>query len=141
MDKRTARRGWVEEDSGRAMGDEETTVADLRRDLAAFMDERDWRQFHTPSNLSHAIAIEAAELMEQFLWLSEEEERALLEDDARRGALVDELADVLVYSLTLADVLEIDVSAAVRDKMARNERRFPASTWRGRARDDVMEGG
>jgi len=119
--------------------DAETTVADLRRALVDFMDEREWQQFHTPSHLSHAIAIEAAELMEHFLWLSEDEEMALLEDEARLSALTDELADVLIYSLTLADTLGIDVSAAVREKMARNARRFPVSRWRGRARDDVKD--
>ena len=120
------------------MTDAETTVADLRRDLAAFMDERDWQQFHTPSHLSHALAIEAAELMEHFLWLSDEEEMALLEDETRRSALVDELADVVIYSMTLADALDVDVSTAVREKMARNARRFPALMWRGRARDEGM---
>ena len=121
------------------MTDADTTIAALRRELAAFMDERDWQQFHTPSNLSQAIAIEAAELMEVFLWLSDEEEAALLEEEAQRSAVIDELADVLVYSLTLADALDIDVSEAVRDKMARNARRFPAKTWRGRARGSRLE--
>lgn len=121
------------------MTDADTTIAALRRELAAFMEERDWQQFHTPSNLSQAIAIEAAELMEVFLWLSDEEEAALLEEEAQRSGVIDELADVLVYSLTLADALGIDVSEAVRDKMARNARRFPAATWRGRARGSRVE--
>ena len=121
------------------MSDAETTVGDLRSELAAFMEDRDWRQFHTPSNLSQAIAIEAAELMEVFLWLSDEEEAALLEEEAQRSGVVNELADVLIYSLTLADALGVDVSTAVREKMAANEARFPAATWRGRARGSRVE--
>ena len=139
-EERGAARASADGEEDDEMTDARTTVADLRRDLAAFMEERDWQQFHSPSHLSRAIAIEAAELMEHFLWLKDGEEEALLEDEAKRSALVDELADVLIYSLTLADALAIDVSAAGREKMARNARRFPVSRWRGRARDDGMVG-
>ncbi len=114
--------------------DEDTTVADLRRRVAAFVAARDWEQFHSPGNLGQAIAVEAAELMEHFLWLTQEQAASALEDEVNRAAVVDELADVLIYALSLANTLEIEVSAAVLGKLERNERRFPVETWRGRAR-------
>jgi NTP pyrophosphatase (non-canonical NTP hydrolase) len=116
--------------------DEETTLADLRGRVAAFIAERDWEQFHTPENLSRAIAVEAAELMEHFLWLDGEETASLMDSSERAEAVVDELADVLIYVLSMANTLEIDVSRAILGKLARNERRFPVETWRGRARTD-----
>lgn len=101
-------------------------MRDLMREVAAFRDARDWRQFHTPRNLTRAISVEAGELLEVLLW----------DDDVSGNldALTDELADVLIYSLSLADVLGIDPAEAVRDKLARNEQRFPVATFKGRAR-------
>jgi len=119
------------------MTDGETTLADILDAIAAFVSERDWEQFHSPQNLSQAISIEAAELMEHFLWLTAGQAAAVLDDDERRAAVVDELADVLIYGFSLANALDIDVSTAVREKLARNARRFPEAEWRGRARNDV----
>ena len=116
--------------------DEYSTVAELRDRVAAFVADRNWKQFHSPENLSQAIAIEAAELMEHFLWLGEEQAARLLEEEAKRAAVADELADVLIYALSLANALDVDVSAAILAKLKRNERRFPAESWRGRARTD-----
>jgi len=118
------------------MADGETTLAELREAVADFIAERDWEQFHSPDNLSQAIAIESAELMEHFLWLAREEVAAVLEDEAERAAVADELADVLIYGLSLANALDIDVSGAILEKLERNERRFPAALWRGRARPE-----
>jgi len=118
------------------MTDEAVTVAELRERVAAFISERDWEQFHSPENLAQAIAIEAGELMEPFLWLTDEEAAALLEDEAGRAPVVDELADVLIYALSLANALNVDLSEVVVEKLERNERRFPAEAWRGRARAD-----
>ncbi|MBE9508810.1 MAG: nucleotide pyrophosphohydrolase [Chloroflexi bacterium] len=115
------------------MTDERTTLAELRQRVAEFVDARDWKQFHTPQNLSAAIAIEAAELMEHFQWLTGEQAAAAMQDEAKRAAVADELADVLIYALSLANALEVDVSAAVASKLERNEQRFPVKEWRGRA--------
>ncbi|HEY75987.1 MAG TPA: nucleotide pyrophosphohydrolase [Thermoflexia bacterium] len=124
------------------MSDETTTLAQLRRQIAHFVAARAWETYHTPKNLSVAIAIEAAELMEHFLWLSPEQAAAAMEDPRRRAAVVDELADVLIYALSMANALGTDVSEAVRTKLARNEQRFPPDQWRGRARgvDDASVG-
>ena len=109
-------------------------MAHLRQRVAEFVAARDWEQFHVPKNLSIAIAVEAAELMEHFQWLTHEQAAAAMQDEARRAAVADELADVLIYVLSLANALGVDVSAAVLSKLERNERRFPIEAWRGRAR-------
>jgi NTP pyrophosphatase (non-canonical NTP hydrolase) len=123
------------------MADQNTTLADLRQRVAEFVADRDWEQFHVPKNLSVAVAVEAAELMEHFQWLTHEQAAASLRDEAERAAVADELADVLIYALSLANVLDVDVSAAVLGKLERNERRFPAAEWRGRARGVQDAGG
>jgi len=110
------------------------TVANLRRRVARFVAARDWGQYHEPKNLSMSIAIEAAELMEHFQWLDPDRASQALRDDDKLVAVADELADVLIYSLSLANVLDIDVSAAILGKLDRNEHRFPVRSWRGRAR-------
>jgi len=114
------------------MADDRTTLADLRRRVAAFVAARDWQPYHTPRNLSVAIAIEAAELLEHFQWLDDAQAAQVLQDPQELAAVADELADVLIYALSLANALDIDVSAAVLGKLARNERRFPVEEWRGR---------
>jgi NTP pyrophosphatase (non-canonical NTP hydrolase) len=122
--------------------DDETTLADLRRHVAEFVAARDWEQFHTPKSLSCAVAIEAAELMEAFQWLGDEDAAAALKDEEMRAAVIEELADVLIYALSLANALGISVSGAVLEKLRRNKYRFPVEAWRGRARpDDVGETG
>jgi NTP pyrophosphatase (non-canonical NTP hydrolase) len=119
--------------------DDETTLADLRHCVAEFVAARDWEQFHTPKSLSCAVAIEAAELMEAFQWLTEEEAARAVEDGEMRAAVIDELADVLIYALSLANAIGVSVSAAVLEKLERNAYRFPVEVWRGRARAEDVE--
>ena len=116
------------------MADHDITIADLRRRVAEFVAARDWEQFHTPKNLSMSVAIEAAELMEHFQWLTQEQAAAAMQDEAKRAAVADELADVLIYALGLANTLDVDVSTAILNKLEHNERRFPAGEWRGHVR-------
>jgi len=114
------------------MSDLETSISELRELVREFVDARDWRQFHTPKNLSMSLAIEAAELMEHFQGLSPEESRALAGQAEKRAEVGEELADVLCYALALANELGLDVSEAVRDKMVKNARKHPADEYRGR---------
>lgn len=102
--------------------------------LRAFRDDRDWKQFHNPKDLAAAIAIEAGELQEHFLWKSQDEVAADLATPARRQAVVDEFADVLICTLLLADCLGLDIDRAVREKTAANARKYPVSRARGTAR-------
>ena len=114
------------------MSDRDTTIAELRDLVRSFVDERDWRQFHAPKNLGMSLAIEAAELMEHFQWLTVGESRALRDDSQRLSAVGEELADVICYALALANELDLDLSDAVRDKVRKNELKYPAAEYRGR---------
>jgi NTP pyrophosphatase (non-canonical NTP hydrolase) len=108
------------------------TLEELAERLRAFAEERDWEQFHSPKNLSMALAVEAAELLEHFQWLTEEESLAL--PPARRDAVAEELADVFIYLVRLADRLGIDLLAAAGEKMVKNAERYPAEKSRGHKR-------
>jgi NTP pyrophosphatase (non-canonical NTP hydrolase) len=114
------------------MSDQNTTIAALRDLVRRFVDERDWHQFHSPKNLSMALAIEAAELMEHFQWITTDASRSIHERPEKLAEVRDELADVLCYALALANELDIDVGTAMRDKMVKNERKYPATEYRGR---------
>ena len=117
--------------------DQQTTVAELREIIRQFVDERDWSQFHTPKNLAMALAIEAAELMEHFQWLTPEESRAIADQPEKRTAVGEELADVIGYALAIANELGLDVSLAIRNKMVKNIQKYPVDQFRGRyGRDD-----
>lgn len=114
--------------------DDHTPIADLRRAVAAFVDARDWQPFHGMKNLSMSIAIEAAELMERFQWLTTEEAQAAVDDPGERAAVADELADIVIYCLSLSNALDLDVSSAVLGKLETNEHRYPVDEFRGRFR-------
>ncbi len=104
--------------------DSNTTVAELRAVVQEFVDERQWRKFHNAKNLSMSLAIEAAELMEHFQWLTTDEVVAGEQIDLKE--IADELADVTCYALAMANVLKIDLSQAVRSKMVKNRIKYPA---------------
>jgi dCTP diphosphatase len=116
------------------MSDSQTTVAELRRLVNAFIDARDWHQFHSPKNLAMSLAIEAAELMEHFQWISTDQSRQVAGQPEQISQVADELADVLCYVLAMANELNLDLSQAVRQKMAKNEQKYPADQFRGRAK-------
>ena len=99
-----------------------TTIESLTQALRRFAAERDWEQFHSPKNLAAALTVEAAELLEHFQWLTEEQSRNLPAD--KRAAVSHEIADVLLYLLQIADKLQIDVVAAANAMGFRPLRRF-----------------
>jgi NTP pyrophosphatase (non-canonical NTP hydrolase) len=119
-------------DSPRPATDATTTVAELRKIVADFVAERDWSQFHSPKNVSMALAIEAAELMEHFQWLTTDASRKLVDDPERLAAVGEEIADVVGYSFALANELGIDLSSTIRAKMVKNAIKYPADQYRGR---------
>jgi dCTP diphosphatase len=104
----------------------------LNARLLSFARARDWEQFHSPKNLVMALAGEAGELLEHFQWLSEEQSRTLPE--AKRREVAHEMADILIYLIRLSERLGIDLLAAADEKIAINERRYPADRVRGDAR-------
>jgi dCTP diphosphatase len=116
-----------------ALSDSATTVSELRERVLAFVRERDWEQFHSPKNLSMALAAEAAELMEHFLWATPEESRAVAADPARRARIAEELADVVIYALEFANATGLDVAASIEGKIAANARKYPVDKARGRS--------
>lgn len=106
----------------------------LRDEIAAFRDARNWRQFHTPKNLAAALAIEAAELQEQFLWCTDAESEDRIRNPATRRAIAEELADVVNYALLLADRMKLDLPGEVRRKIRINARKYPVKKARGTAK-------
>lgn len=106
---------------------------DLQRELREFAAKRDWQRFHTPKNLVMALTGEVGELVELFQWLTPEESAAVMAQPGRAERVRDEVADVFAYLLRLADVLDIDLAAALREKVRRNEQRYPVALAKGRA--------
>ncbi|WP_280297083.1 nucleotide pyrophosphohydrolase [Nocardia abscessus] len=105
----------------------------LQRMVADFVSERGWGDFHTPKNLIMALTGEVGELAELFQWLTDDQSRALMADASRRARVEEEVADVLIYLLRLADVLQIDLAAAVEAKLLTNAERYPIERVYGRA--------
>ena len=105
--------------------DVSTTISQLKDEIQQFVQDRNWGQYHTPKNLGMSIAIEAAEIMEHFQWHSSKDSVDLIKVPEIKQQVADELADVLVYCLVLANQADIDISSALRSKMARNQTRFP----------------
>jgi NTP pyrophosphatase (non-canonical NTP hydrolase) len=101
-------------------------LGELQAELRHFAAERDWQPFHTPKNLTTALMVEAAELAQIFQWHTPEESRTAHEDAAVKQRIGEEVADVLLYLLQVADHCQIDVSQAVRDKLALNAVKYPA---------------
>lgn len=114
------------------MSDHVTTMSELRALVRNFVEERDWNQFHAPKNLSMSLAIEAAELMEHFQWLTVDASRQLGQDPVKLVAVGEELADVLCYVLALANELNLDLSEILRRKMIKNVEKYPVEQFRGR---------
>ncbi len=110
--------------------DARVTVEELKIEMRQFVAERDWQQFHSPKNLSMSIAIEAAELMEHFQWLNQEQSRQLDENSTQQVG--EELADVICYALAMANQLDLDIATTVRAKMEKNRLKYPADQFRGR---------
>ena len=107
----------------------ETTIEALTAEIRAFRDARDWLQFHNPKELAVAIAAEAGELLQHFVWQDHRQSERRLVD--RRDEIASEMADVAILVFELADNSGIDLAAAMRAKLARNEERYPADRARG----------
>jgi len=109
-------------------------LMELTRLIAAFRDARDWSQFHSLRNLIVSLNLEAGELLELTQWKTDEEIDYLPTDFQGREALEDECADVLLYLLLIADWARIDLEAATRAKLAKNEAKYPVERFRGSRR-------
>ncbi len=107
-------------------------IQELQASLRRFAEERDWEQFHSPKNLAAALSVEAAELLEHFQWLTEEQSRSLSPEQQEQVG--EEIADVLLYLLQLADKLQIDPMDAAKKKLALNAEKYPVERARGTSR-------
>jgi NTP pyrophosphatase (non-canonical NTP hydrolase) len=116
------------------MPDQTTTVAELRETMRRFIADREWNQFHSPKNLAMAMVAEAAELMEHFLWMDNDESHRLMQDARRLDPVCDEIADVLGVCLALCNALDLDLSDLFCRKMAKNVLKYPVDKARGRYR-------
>jgi NTP pyrophosphatase (non-canonical NTP hydrolase) len=108
------------------------TLTELRDALRRFAAERDWEQFHSPKNLAIALSVEAAELLERFQWLGEQDSRSLSPEQL--AGVRDELADVLLYLVRLADKLDVDLLEAAKRKIDANAKKYPVEKARGSSR-------
>ena len=115
------------------MNDRETRLQEIKERISDFARERDWEQFHLPKNLSMAIAAEAAELMEHFLWQSPEQSCRDLDVEAVRAAVSEELADIVIFAIQFANVSGIDLAAAIDAKIERNAAKYPVDKARGKS--------
>ena len=106
-----------------------TRIEDLTAEIRAFRDARDWRQFHTPKELAIAITAEAGELLQHFVWQDAAQSERRVTD--RRSEIESEIADVAILLFELADNSGIDLAAAMRSKLARNEERYPVNKAKG----------
>ena len=107
-------------------------MKELLAQIKQFNDERDWEQFHSPKNLVMALMVETAEIGEIFQWLSEDASKNLSEDRLKRVS--EELGDVFIYLVNLADKLGIDLNKAAMEKLKKNSEKYPAEKVRGSSR-------
>jgi dCTP diphosphatase len=106
-------------------------ITELTQAVTEFVRERDWEQFHSPKNLSMALSVEVAELMEHFQWLTTEQSNTL--DQNKHQQVTDEIADVFIYLIRLSTVLDIDLIAAASQKLVKNREKYPAEIVKGKS--------
>ena len=111
-----------------SLSDGSTSVNQLKQLVSAFISERDWNKYHTPKNIAVSVVLEASELLEHFQWSPPADEEI---DAAKKLQISEELADVMAYLLSLANVLEIDVSSAMAAKMKKNRKKYPVDQFNG----------
>ncbi len=115
------------------LSDATTPIAELKQRILDFARERDWEQFHSPKNLSMALAAEAAELMEHFLWATGEQSAEIVRTPLRRQKIEEELADIVIYAFEFANITKLDVAAVIESKMAANALKYPVEKAKGRS--------
>ena len=110
--------------------DDIINIFELKKKISKFADDREWIKYHSPKNLSMALSVEAAELMEIFQWMTGDESLTV-EDETQRSNISDELADIFVYVVRIADRLDINLSESIKIKMKKNAEKYPAELVRG----------
>ena len=114
--------------------DQKVTVEELKKLVAKFRDEREWNKYHNPKDLAVSMSIEANELLELFQWKTNEEVEELLKNNEKYQKVMEELADVMIYCLNLADTIGADLSDAIKKKLELNEKKYPIEKIKGNYR-------
>lgn len=112
--------------------DEKITISELKKMVENFVVERQWEQFHNPKNLSMAISIEAAELMDIFKWVSSDDSKNISSKDKYRQPIKDEIADIIIYCIAFANRNSIDISDVIKAKLKKNAIKYPSEVYKGR---------
>ena len=118
----------------RMIRDSTASIEDLKKSVARFIRERDWEQFHSPKNLSMAVSIEAAELMEIFQWMGVDEARRRSRMPRLRKKIEEEIADIAIYTLSLCHSLGLDLSSCIERKIEKNRKKYPVEKCKGKYR-------
>jgi dCTP diphosphatase len=105
-------------------------IKKIQKQLADFANERDWDQFHNPKNLAMALSVEASELVEIFQWLTPEQAEAIM-SSSESEHVKEEMADIMIYLIRIADKLNVDLESAVTDKIVKNGKGYPVSLSKG----------
>ena len=113
--------------------DKNTVIDELITNIRQFLSERDWEKYHNPKDLAESICIEAAELLQLFQWIKPEESEQFKKDSMKVQRIKEELADVVVYCLSLANKLDIDLTSAIIDKIEKNKEKYPVDRYKGKA--------
>ena len=106
--------------------DQKTTVADIKNRISRFNQERDWEQYHQPKDLIMALQEELGELSRCYLWVSEQEIKNIHKDPKKMNAIKEEMADVFIYLISLANTVGVDISEIINTKIDKNEQKYPA---------------
>mgnify|MGYP001112111924 CR=1 FL=1 len=114
--------------------DANTNIAYLMSQVREFLEERDWQKYHNPKDLAESICIEAAELLQLFQWMTRKEVRAFRGASSEAERLKGELADVVIYCLSMANTMNIDLTSTVMRKLENNRKKYPSRLYRGKAR-------
>ena len=113
------------------MSDQDTSLHELKADFEKFVKERDWVQFHNPKDLAISISVEAAELLETFQWKETNPPEKVKLDEKTMNKIKEELADIIIYCLGMANRLDVDVSSIVKNKIKRNAEKYPVEKAKG----------
>ena len=115
------------------MKDAHITIERLKDKINKFIIDRDWGKYHSPKNLAMSLAIEAAELMEKFQWLTTEESHQYTKNKKKLKAIEEEIADIAIYVIDFCNLFNIDLSKAIIDKLKKNAKKYPVSLAKGKA--------
>jgi len=113
--------------------DGNTVIKELIGNVQEFLKERDWEKYHNPKDLAESICIESAELLQLFQWIKPEETEQFKNDPSKVQRIKEELADVLIYCLSMANILNIDLTTAILEKIEHNKKKYPSEQYKGKA--------